>query len=92
MVMFSDRLNRERRDISQVEILGKFASAVRKYNAHAAAYTNINWPQVTEQFVVTLGLSFNSYVTQIFGYRLSLCNRQISIRYVIETNKAGGHF
>ncbi|KAL6530642.1 hypothetical protein OROMI_028531 [Orobanche minor] len=65
MVIFAERLSRERRDISQVEILGKFAGAVGNYNAHAAAYTDVNWPQVAEQFVNSLGLSFNSHVTQI---------------------------
>ncbi|PWA88378.1 Adenylosuccinate lyase [Artemisia annua] len=65
MVIFAERLSRERRDISQVEILGKFAGAVGNYNAHAAAYADVNWPQVAEQFVNSLGLSFNSYVTQI---------------------------
>lgn len=65
MVIFAERLSRERRDISQVEILGKFAGAVGNYNAHAAAYADVNWPQVAEQFVNSLGLSFNSYVTQV---------------------------
>ncbi|KAL6555273.1 hypothetical protein OROGR_006531 [Orobanche gracilis] len=65
MVIFAERLSRERRNISQVEILGKFAGAVGNYNALAAAYTDVNWPQVAEQFVNSLGLSFNSHVTQI---------------------------
>nr|XP_043618240.1 adenylosuccinate lyase-like [Erigeron canadensis] len=65
MVIFAERLSRERRDISQVEILGKFAGAVGNYNAHAVAYPDVNWPYVAEQFVNSLGLSFNPHVTQI---------------------------
>ncbi|KAJ0705271.1 putative adenylosuccinate lyase [Helianthus annuus] len=65
MVIFAERLNRERRDISQVEILGKFAGAVGNYNAHVVAYPDVNWPLVADQFVNSLGLSFNPHVTQI---------------------------
>ncbi|XP_071734414.1 uncharacterized protein [Rutidosis leptorrhynchoides] len=65
MVIFAERLNRERRDISQVEILGKFAGAVGNYNAHVVAYPDVNWPHVAEDFVNSLGLSFNQHITQI---------------------------
>ncbi|KAJ0500009.1 putative adenylosuccinate lyase [Helianthus annuus] len=65
MVIFAERLNRERRDIPQVEILGKFAGAVGNYNAHVAAYPDVNWPHVAYQFVNSLGLSFNPHVTQV---------------------------
>ncbi|KAJ0733023.1 putative adenylosuccinate lyase [Helianthus annuus] len=65
MVIFAERLNRERRDIPQVEILGKFVGAVGNYNAHVAAYPDVNWPHVAYQFVNSLGLSFNPHVTQV---------------------------
>ncbi|XP_076949512.1 uncharacterized protein LOC143622188 [Bidens hawaiensis] len=65
MLIFAERLNRERRDISQVEILGKFAGAVGNYNAHVVAYPDVDWPHVANQFVNSLGLSFNPHVTQI---------------------------
>ncbi|KDO69106.1 hypothetical protein CISIN_1g009005mg [Citrus sinensis] len=63
--VFAIRLGRERQEISQVEIMGKFAGAVGNYNAHLSAYPDVNWPQITEDFVKSLGLSFNPYVTQI---------------------------
>lgn len=65
MAVFAFRLSRERRKISEVEILGKFAGAVGNYNAHLVAYPDVNWPQIAEQFVKSLGLSFNPYVTQV---------------------------
>ncbi|XP_027330884.1 uncharacterized protein LOC113846612 isoform X2 [Abrus precatorius] len=65
MAIFAVRLSRERKELSQVEILGKFAGAVGNYNAHVVAYPNVDWPQVAEQFVQSLGLSFNPYVAQI---------------------------
>ncbi|KAK7372455.1 hypothetical protein VNO80_05835 [Phaseolus coccineus] len=65
LAIFAVRLSRERKDLSQIEILGKFAGAVGNYNAHVVAYPNVNWPHVAEQFVHSLGLSFNPYVAQI---------------------------
>ncbi|KAM6594119.1 hypothetical protein CsatA_001822 [Cannabis sativa] len=65
MAIFAVRLSRERRDISQVEIMGKFAGAVGNYNAHLVAYHAIHWPQIDEEFVTSLGLSFNAYISQI---------------------------
>ncbi|XP_055823008.1 uncharacterized protein LOC129891620 isoform X1 [Solanum dulcamara] len=65
MAIFAYRLSRERREISQIEMLGKFAGAVGNYNAHVAAYPEINWPEIAEEFVLSLGLEFNPYVPQI---------------------------
>lgn len=46
IAIFAVRLSRERLDISQVEIMGKFAGAVGNYNAHLVAYPEIKWPQI----------------------------------------------
>ncbi|XP_077241309.1 uncharacterized protein LOC143881872 [Tasmannia lanceolata] len=65
MAIFAFRLSRQRQIISQVELLGKFAGAVGNYNAHLVAYPDVNWPSVAEEFVRSLGIGFNPYVTQI---------------------------
>lgn len=65
MIIFAERLSREREDVSKVEIFGKFAGAVGNYNAHLVAYPNVDWPHIAEEFVTFLGLSFNAYVTQV---------------------------
>ncbi|XP_058181826.1 uncharacterized protein LOC131300137 isoform X2 [Rhododendron vialii] len=65
IAIFAVRLSREMQDISQVEIMGKFAGAVGNYNAHLVAYPHIKWLQIAEEFVTSLGLCFNPYVTQI---------------------------
>nr|GMD15102.1 adenylosuccinate lyase-like [Ipomoea batatas] len=65
MAIFAYRLYTERQDISKIEMRGKFAGAVGNYNAHIVAYPDINWPQIAEEFVTSLGLSFNPYVPQI---------------------------
>ncbi|AES81446.2 adenylosuccinate lyase [Medicago truncatula] len=65
IAIFAVRLSRERMELSQVEILGKFAGAVGNYNAHLAAYPDVNWPCIAQEFVQSLGLGFNPYVAQI---------------------------
>ncbi|XP_050376331.1 uncharacterized protein LOC126793756 [Argentina anserina] len=65
MAIFAVRLSREWKEMSRVDIMGKLAGAVGNYNAHEVAYPDVNWPQVNKEFVRSLGLSYNSYVTQI---------------------------
>ncbi|XP_028094078.1 uncharacterized protein LOC114294153 isoform X2 [Camellia sinensis] len=83
------RLSRERRNISQVEIMGKFAGAVRNYNAHLVAYPDIKWHQIAEEFVKSLGLSFNPYVTQIetHDYMAKLFHAIIQFNIVIDFDR-----
>lgn len=59
------RLARQIKQFEQVELLGKINGAVGNYNAHLAAYPDVNWAQHAEQFVTSLGLVFNPYTTQI---------------------------
>ncbi len=39
--------------------------AVGNYNAHVAAYPDVDWPNVARDFVESLGLGFNPFTTQI---------------------------
>ena len=59
------RLKRQRDQIAAVDIMGKINGAVGNYNAHLSAYPQLDWHQFAEQFVTSLGLSFNPYTTQI---------------------------
>ncbi|OVA17680.1 Fumarate lyase [Macleaya cordata] len=85
MAIFAARLSRERHHISKVALLGKFAGAVGNYNAHLVAYPDINWPRVAEEFVKSLGLSFNPYVTQIepHDYMAELFNAIIQFNIIL---------
>lgn len=47
------------------EILGKINGAVGNYNAHIAAYPEVDWHQFSEEFVTSLGIQWNPYTTQI---------------------------
>ncbi|WP_216796711.1 adenylosuccinate lyase [Candidatus Vallotia tarda] len=52
--------------ISSVSLLGKMNGAVGNFNAHLSAYPNFDWEGFARDFVQTrLGLTFNSYTTQI---------------------------
>jgi adenylosuccinate lyase len=59
------RLNRQLMQLEEVDILGKINGAVGNYNAHYSAYPEVDWPAFAEEFVESLGLSFNPYTTQI---------------------------
>lgn len=59
------RLKRQRDQIANVEILGKLNGAVGNYNAHLSAYPELDWHALSEQFVTSLGLSWNAFTTQI---------------------------
>ncbi len=49
------RMERQYKQIENVEILGKINGAVGNYNAHLSAYPGIDWHQYSEEFVTSLG-------------------------------------
>ena len=59
------RMDRQLRQLSKIEVLGKINGAVGNYNAHIAAYPEVDWHQLSEQFVTSLGITWNPYTTQI---------------------------
>lgn len=59
------RLERQLMLLEDVDIMGKINGAVGNYNAHYSAYPDIDWPAFAEEFVESLGLTFNPYTIQI---------------------------
>ena len=59
------RLDRARKAIVGVCLLGKINGAVGNYNAHLAAYPAYDWESFARRFVEGLGLEFNPYTIQI---------------------------
>jgi adenylosuccinate lyase len=59
------RLQRQRQQTAASPLLGKINGAVGNYNAHLSAYPDIDWQELAEKFVVSLGLEWNPYTTQI---------------------------
>ncbi len=59
------RLERQRAQLVAIPMLGKINGAVGNYNAHLSAYPELNWADIAEKFVTSLGLDFNPYTIQI---------------------------
>lgn len=59
------RLQRQIATAEQVALLGKINGAVGNFNAHLAAYPNVDWEALSQKMVESLGLTFNPYTTQI---------------------------
>jgi len=65
MANVAARLERQLKQIKQMEFLGKINGAVGNYNAHYTAYPEIDWQANAQVFVESLGLTWNPYTTQI---------------------------
>ena len=59
------RLQRGKKQLEAISILGKINGAVGNYNAHLSAYPDLDWEKFAQLFVEKLGLEFNPYTTQI---------------------------
>jgi len=59
------RLRRQRDQFAAVKLLGKMNGAVGNYNAHLAAYPELDWQTRAREFVTSLSLVWNPYTTQI---------------------------
>ena len=65
LTVFIARLERQLTGFEAIAVLGKMNGAVGNYNAHLAAFPEIDWPALAARFVESLGLGFNAYTTQI---------------------------
>lgn len=60
------RMERQYKQIENVEILAKINGAVGNYNAHLSAYPEVEWHKFSEEFITeSLGVTWNPYTTQI---------------------------
>ena len=78
------RIERQRKQLASVELLGKINGAVGNYNAHVVAYPDVDWPTFAQRFVESLGLAFNPYTTQIEPHDCiaELCDAQRRINTI----------
>jgi adenylosuccinate lyase len=85
LAVFVYRLERIKKQIEDSEYLGKFSGATGTFSAHLAAEPDANWPKISEEFVTSLGLTWNPLTTQIESHdwqaelytRISHANRVI---------------
>ena len=59
------RLERQMGQCGDNAVMGKINGAVGNFNAHIAAYPDVDWSALGREFVEDLGLSWNPYTTQI---------------------------
>ena len=59
------RLQKQRDVAADVKLLGKANGAVGNYNAHLSAYPELDWANFSQNFIESLGISFNPYTIQI---------------------------
>lgn len=65
LAVFAYRLRRIERQIEATEYLGKFSGATGTFSAHVVAAPDVAWPDVSREFVESLGLTWNPLTTQI---------------------------
>lgn len=61
----AERLQLMANDIITAPIRAKFNGAVGNFNAHYAAYPELNWPVIACNFIESLDLQYNPHTTQI---------------------------
>lgn len=59
------RLRRAADQINEQPMFGKLNGAVGNFNAHFAAYPDLDWPAIAQSFVESLGLTYSPMTTQI---------------------------
>lgn len=65
LAVFVHRLARQREQLADVRIMGKLNGATGNWNAHMAAYPDVDWPDFSARFIEGLGLSPTPATTQI---------------------------
>ncbi len=65
LAVFALRLQRQRKQLAITTVLGKLNGAVGNYNAHMAAYPEIDWPEFARVVIEGLGAGQSPITTQI---------------------------
>ena len=63
--VFVRRLERVAAQVESTEYLGKFSGATGTFAAHVVADAGQDWPAISREFVLSLGLDWNPLTTQI---------------------------
>ena len=65
LAVFSARLKRQAAEIDRLVMPAKMNGAVGNFNAHFAAYPNVDWERLSRALIESLGLRQNRLTTQI---------------------------
>lgn len=67
-LVYHERLSNQMDRLSSYQLRAKFGGATGNFNAHKVSYPDINWRQVADGFIASLGLERMTYTTQIAHY------------------------
>jgi adenylosuccinate lyase len=82
LAVFAHRLRKQRAELVRVELEGKMSGAVGNYNAHLAAYPDVDWIENTRRFIENrLGLKQNLLTTQIENHDSMVALTDVQRRY-----------
>lgn len=70
--VFSYRLKSIMNLLKNIKLRSKFSGAIGSYNCHVIAYPNVDWINITKEFVESLNLEYNPVTTQIESHDI-LC-------------------
>lgn len=68
MMVFVERLDNQIKQFSHIPFTAKFGGATGNFNAHHAAYPDINWVKFADNFIGKLNLRRQQFTTQIEHY------------------------
>jgi adenylosuccinate lyase len=85
MFVFTVRLEEQIRMLKQIPHAGKFGGATGNFNAHHAAFPDIDWNRFAGSFLKSLGLHRSYPTTQIehYDYLAALCDNLIRINTIL---------
>jgi adenylosuccinate lyase len=66
--VFSTRIKKQLELVKTIPYSAKFGGATGNFNAHAAAYPEVDWKKFADEFVSNLGLTRSQPTTQIEHY------------------------
>ena len=66
--VFLYRLTQQVNEVKDIPGYGKFGGATGNFNAHRAAFPGIDWPEVANKFLESIGLVRERHTTQISNY------------------------
>lgn len=85
MTVFTTRLERQRRGLADVRLTAKLNGATGNFNAHLAAYPDVDWPGISKRFITSMGLTWNPCTTQIepHDYMAEYCHALVRINTIL---------
>lgn len=85
VTVFTTRLARQRRGLTDVRLTAKLNGATGNFNAHLAAYPDADWPGISKRFITNMGLTWNPCTTQIepHDYMAEYCHALVRINTIL---------